>query len=295
LVSNYFKRFKENKNWCFNLTISEKDLADLAFQGMCSYLRERVEGHIYFSLTQLQQFASVQENWIKNTKEIVRPSRREGHVVEHSSDDESSEVLTAEFVWLSKAKSLTCDVLKLIHKNWQDDIKYMFDVTKCDKIFDELHKGGYIKISHTISLVEELKRRAYCKWHNYFSHATNNCNVFHRQVQSAINEGWLSLKEMQIDWCPFSVNKLDLENPIVLIRPEQADMMKGKNMVIGNPRPKKDAESTPSRKVVVEKLPDGEETITITIRGSTKGSHAGKAEASTLARNNGKKEPTAAA
>jgi hypothetical protein len=110
-------------------------------------------------------------------------------VVEHSSDDESSEVLTAEFVWLSKAKSLTCDVLKLIHKNWQDDIKYMFDVAKCDKIFDELHKGGYIKISHTISLVEELKRRAYCKWHNYFSHATNNCNVFHRQVQSAINEG----------------------------------------------------------------------------------------------------------
>jgi hypothetical protein len=72
-ASDYFKRFKETKNWCFNLTISEKDLADLAFQGMCSYLKEKLEGHIYLSLTQLQQFASVQENRIKNTKEIVRP------------------------------------------------------------------------------------------------------------------------------------------------------------------------------------------------------------------------------
>jgi hypothetical protein len=75
--------------------ISEKDLVDLASQRMHSYLREKLEGHIYLSLTQLQQFASVQENRIKNTKEIARPSRREVHVVEHSSnssDDESSEV-----------------------------------------------------------------------------------------------------------------------------------------------------------------------------------------------------------
>jgi hypothetical protein len=40
----------------------KKDLADLAFQGMRSYLRKKLEGHIYLSLTQLQQFASVQEN-----------------------------------------------------------------------------------------------------------------------------------------------------------------------------------------------------------------------------------------
>jgi hypothetical protein len=61
-VSDYFKRFKEIKNQCFNLTISKKDLADLAIQEMRSYLREKLEGHIYLSLLQLQQFASVQEN-----------------------------------------------------------------------------------------------------------------------------------------------------------------------------------------------------------------------------------------
>jgi hypothetical protein len=161
LVSDYFKRFKEIRNQCFNLTISEKDLADLAFQGMCSYLKQNLEGHIYLLLTQLQQFASVQENRIKNTKETARLSRREVHVVEHSSDslnDESSEVLTTEFVWPSKAKSLTCNALKPTHKKRQDDIKYSFDVVKCDKIFDELHMGGYIKLSHTLPSLEELKR-----------------------------------------------------------------------------------------------------------------------------------------
>jgi hypothetical protein len=107
------------------------------------------------------------------------------HIVEHSSDssdDEPSEVLTAEFVWPSKAKSLTCDALKPTHKKWQDDIKYTFDVAKCDKIFDELHKGGYIKLSHTLPPLEELKQQAYCKWHNSYFHTTNDCNVFHRQI-----------------------------------------------------------------------------------------------------------------
>jgi hypothetical protein len=99
---------------------------------------------------------------------------------------------------------------------------------------------------------------------------------------------------MQIDHSLFPVNKLDLENPAILIWPEQADTTKGENVVVDDPRLEKDAESIPSRKVVVEKLPDGEETITITIRGSMMGSHVGKAEGSTSAHNDGKQKPTAA-
>jgi hypothetical protein len=97
---------------------------------------------------------------------------------------------------------------------------------------------------------------------------------------------------MQIDRCSFPVNKLDLENPVVLIRREQANTMRGKNVVINDPRLEKDFKSTPSRKVVVEKLPDGEETVTITIRGSTIGSHVGKDKGSTLTHNDEKWEPT---
>jgi hypothetical protein len=68
-------------------------------------------------------------------------------------------------------------------------------------------------MSHTIPPLDELKRKAYCMWHNLFSHATNDCNVFHRHVQSVINEERLgineerlSLKEMQVDKNPFPVN-----------------------------------------------------------------------------------------
>jgi hypothetical protein len=53
-----------------------------------------------------------------------------------------------------------------------------FVVLKCDKIFDELLNIKKIKLSHTIPPIEDLKKRAYCKWHNSHSHDTNDCNVF---------------------------------------------------------------------------------------------------------------------
>jgi hypothetical protein len=99
---------------------------------------------------------------------------------------------------------------------------------------------------------------------------------------------------MQIDRSLFPVNKLDLENPTVLIHPEQVDRTKGKNVVIGDLRPEEDTKSTPSHKVVMEKLPDGEETITIIIRSFMIGSHERKVEGSNSARDNGKQKPTSA-
>jgi hypothetical protein len=75
-------------------------------------------------------------------------------------------------------------------------MKFTFNVSKCDKIFDELLSIRKIKMSHIIPLIEDLKKCAYCKWHNSHSHATNDCNVFLRQIQLAINEGQLSLKHM---------------------------------------------------------------------------------------------------
>jgi hypothetical protein len=65
-------------------------------------------------------------------------------------------------------------------------------------------------------------------------------------------------------------------------------------VVVSEPRPENNARLTPSRKVVIEKLPDGEETITITIRGSTTGSYERKAEGSTSAHDDGKRQPTTA-
>ena len=99
--------------------------------------------------------------------------------------------------------------------------------------------------------MDELKRRAYCKWHNSFSHATNDCNVFRRQVQSAINEGRLAFQEMQVDTQPFPVNTIDVACEKILVRPEMADKSKSKDIIIDDPRT-----SNISQKEIARKAPD---------------------------------------
>jgi hypothetical protein len=92
-----------------------------------------------------------------------------------SFDDESKDMNATEYVWPAKAKPIACLSLQSVQKNRQEDVKFTFNVAKCDKIFDELLKSGNIKITHTVPPTNELKR---CAWHNSFSHATNDCNVF---------------------------------------------------------------------------------------------------------------------
>ena len=143
------------------------------------------------------------------------------------SDDESKDVYAAEFVWPSQVKQFTCSAFKPIHKNRQEE-KFIFDVSKCERIFDELYKIGYIKMSHTIPPLEELKRRAYCKFRSTFSHATNDCNILRRQIQSAVNERGLVIPTIKVDQNPFPEHTLELRNPKVLVWPSQAESTKGK-------------------------------------------------------------------
>jgi hypothetical protein len=100
-----------------------------------SYLQEKLEGQHYLTLSQFQQLAVVQENQRKNVKEIVRPPHRDVHFLENnsdSSDDQSNDVLSAEFTWPTKAKPYACELLKLIHR--LDDMKFTFDVAVGDRL-----------------------------------------------------------------------------------------------------------------------------------------------------------------
>ena len=124
----------------------------------------------------------------------------------NDSSDDSKEYLAAKIKWPAENKLVTCPSLKPIHKNRNKEMKFTFDFSKCDRIFDELLKFGYIRINYILPSADELKRRAYCKYHNSFSHATNDCNVFYQQVQSALNEGRLSITEMQVDKVSFPIH-----------------------------------------------------------------------------------------
>src|SRR5688572_21856038 len=183
---------------------------------------------------------------------------------------------TTKFILVNLCGLPRPSLIPVHHLSWlrrQEEVKFTFYISKCDRIFDELLKHGHLKITHTMPPLEELKRKAYCKFHNNFSHATKDCNVFRRQVQSAINEGRLSFHEMQVDKTPFPVNTMDIQQPKVLVWPHQAEETKRKNVVIGEEKPDLRGKEF-TREVVCEKAPNGRESFKITMKAS---GHAGQA------------------
>ena len=162
--------------------ITERALVDLVLSGLRTHITERLEGYEFLNINQVLQRALAQESQSKDLKEVHRykTDRPKVNMVDYDSDqsDDEGDIYAAEFVWPSKAKPFTCNDLKLIHKNRDEEMKFTFNIAKCDRIFDALLQAKIIRISHTLSLFEELKQRAYCKYPNSFSHATNDCNVF---------------------------------------------------------------------------------------------------------------------
>ena len=74
---------------------------------------------------------------------------------------------------------------------------------------------------------------------------------------------------MQVDKTPFpahtNVHTLELNNPKVLLRPTQAEGAKGKNVIIGDPRPNDVKDKVPVREVVLDKSANRKESLKITI------------------------------
>jgi hypothetical protein len=98
-VNEYIRRFQDTRNRCFQIHLAEKQLAGLALNGLRYYLKERLEGIQFFTLAQLHQRALASESQSKETAKTIRHNM---HIVEcdqSSSDDESTEVYTAEMVW----------------------------------------------------------------------------------------------------------------------------------------------------------------------------------------------------
>jgi hypothetical protein len=154
LVTDYIKRIKDTINHCFNLNISDKDLVDLAYSGLLSHLREKLEGHVFFDVSQVLQRALDCESRAKESRSFTRSgdkprNERLINMVEYvneSSDEEEADMCIAEWSWVSKSKPFICSSLKSIFKSRQDEIHFTFNVTKCDRIFDYLLQEKQIKL-----------------------------------------------------------------------------------------------------------------------------------------------------
>jgi hypothetical protein len=52
-ATEYIKRFRDTRNKFFNLNISDKDLADLAYSGLTPHLKDKLESHIFSDVSQV--------------------------------------------------------------------------------------------------------------------------------------------------------------------------------------------------------------------------------------------------
>jgi Retrotransposon gag protein. len=179
-VHEYIQRFREMRNKCFSSSLTDAQLADLAFQGMIPPIREKFSSEDFDSLSHLIQKVTLHEY---RSADVRRSSKKVNHVCPYmyGSDDEDddSEIAAAELV--RSKKVMPCQWVK----NSGKEERYDFDITKADKIFDLLFWEMQIQLpaGHTIPSAEELGKKRYCKWYNSGAHTTNDCKVFRQQIQ----------------------------------------------------------------------------------------------------------------
>jgi hypothetical protein len=148
------------------LSLTDSDLADLAARGLRPAIRDILEGVEFHTLANVLVRGMTQELKLNKEKEHSKPRRSNVHMIEYNYDgsDDENEVYVSKFVWPSKSKASSCESkasscasLKSATKGRQEELKFTFDVSKCDRIFDELLKLENIKISHIMPPLDEIK------------------------------------------------------------------------------------------------------------------------------------------
>jgi hypothetical protein len=209
-VPEYIQRFREVRSRCYSLRISDSELADLAFQGLLTPIKEKFATSEFESLSQLLHKVSAHERHFQEQrndrfKKLIA-------LVQWASDEEEADECDIGLVeWARNKQTVQCPWVKEVSERRQ----YGFDMNKADQIFDLLLKEKQIKLpaEHVIPTAQELRNRKYCKWHHSWSHHTNECKVFRQQVQATIEQGRLTFGKapMKIDHTPFSVNMVETE------------------------------------------------------------------------------------
>jgi hypothetical protein len=92
-ISNYLRWLREVRNWCYNLTIAEKGLANLAFVGLTPYLRDKLDGQEFSDTNKLLQHVLPYENRASLADSGTALTRtREKHHVNFVDEDANDEV-----------------------------------------------------------------------------------------------------------------------------------------------------------------------------------------------------------
>jgi hypothetical protein len=106
-IIDYIRRFRDTRNQCFNLNISDKNLADLTYLGLTPHLKEKLESCVFSNVSQVLQRALICESRAKEFRYFPRSSeklRNERHInpIEYSSEssyNEEANMCVAEWSW----------------------------------------------------------------------------------------------------------------------------------------------------------------------------------------------------
>jgi hypothetical protein len=76
IVSEYIRRFKYTRNRCYGLTISDRDLADLAYTDLLDIHKAKLEGQEFLDVSQVFQKALSNESRVKESGNLKTSMKR---------------------------------------------------------------------------------------------------------------------------------------------------------------------------------------------------------------------------
>jgi len=76
VVSEYIRRFRDTRNQCYSLTISDRDLADLAFAGLLDFHKAKLEGQEFLDVSQVLQKALANESRAKEARDSQKSNEK---------------------------------------------------------------------------------------------------------------------------------------------------------------------------------------------------------------------------
>ncbi|KAF7150804.1 hypothetical protein RHSIM_Rhsim02G0050900 [Rhododendron simsii] len=218
-VESYLYRFKTTHFKC-KIPLPEAEYVRLALNGLDFEFKKKFHGTEFWNLFELSAKASRYEKLLKEEKD--RKAASKGTYYQDPNYDVAAVETEANFdVDVAKIVNRKPDVCKAFVKTElakqtvqeasnKPTKAYTFDITKAEAIFYQLLTDKLLKLpfGHKIPTSDELKGKEYCKYHNSWSHSTNNCYVFRNDIQDKIDRGEFKFPEkdkqaMGVDGNPF--------------------------------------------------------------------------------------------
>jgi hypothetical protein len=129
-------------------------------------------------------------------------------------------------------------------------MRYTFDVSKCDLLFDLLLRGGVIRLTeeHVIPNADILAKKIYCKGHDSYTHTTGTILILIPLTNAIIFSDRYNQWSMMADWTlgdggkmklnidPFPIGMVELTDKRILVCTDQvADELRNRMIRPHNP------------------------------------------------------------